>query len=298
MLEFAMPNESPQIASELGTDSFTLRNVTTGVTTTHQIARGTYNMYELAKQFSISTGGALLCSYLPNQNRLQWTLPAGSQARVLRMPLGLAYICGLLEDTDYVVNAGSFTVGFYACRPVATANLFIRWADWSPEQGGLVLSNMSDDGGLRLDGTLAIVNVSNTPPWHWVSWRNDTPESGGLFSGDTKLSVLELIVTDEESRQADVERRGLQGAVCRAVGGVERRPEGARPPPNVARRSDASRVRKRPALFVEIGADPRRIVVFVGKSGIELVGRAGRVQAGAHECIFFSGHIIFFIEQR
>jgi hypothetical protein len=204
MLEFAMPNESPQIAAELGTDAFTLRNVSTGVTTTHQIARGTYNMYELAKQFSISTGGTLLCSYLPNQNRLQWTLPAGSQPRGLRMPKGLAHICGLLEDTEYPVNAGSFTVGFYACRPVATANLFVRYNDWTPEAGGLVLSNMSDDGGLRLDGTLAIVNVSNTPPWHWISWTNQTPESGGLYSGDTKLSVLELIVTDEESRQLPI----------------------------------------------------------------------------------------------
>lgn len=204
MLNFGMPNESPQIASELGTDAFTVRNVSTGVTTTHVIARGTYSMYELAKQFSVATNGALLCSYLPNQNRLQWTLPAGSQARVLRMPKGLAYICGLVEDTDYPVNAGAFTVGFYACRPVATASLFVRWNDWTPESGGLVLSNMSDDGGLRLDGTLAIVPVSNVPPWHWISWSNPTPDAGGLFSGDTKLSVIELIVTDEESRQLPV----------------------------------------------------------------------------------------------
>lgn len=201
-LAFSMPNEAPQVSPSADTDTFSLRNVMNNQVTTYQIPAGTYSMVDLARQFSSVTGGLLTCAYLPSQNKLQWILSnAATPPHTLTLATGLAYIAGMVGNTPYALSGFAPLAGYYTCRPVSTASLFLKLADHSPEAGGLVLSNMGLDGQLRLDDTLAIVPLSGTAPWHWLNWSNAAPDAGGLFSGDTKLSSLELVVTDEEGRE-------------------------------------------------------------------------------------------------
>ena len=204
MLEFSMPNDAYTISPEASSNTFVLRNISTNASTTYTIPSGTYSMYELARQFVIVTDGLLACSYLAPQNKLNWTLASPTAPpHTIAFPTGLASIVGLYDALPYPLSSVSPLVSHKPCRPLATTHLFVRWNDHSPEAGGLVLSNMALDGKMRVDNTLAVVNVSQTPPFHQVSWAAADPTAGGLWCGDTKLSSIELVVTDEEGRPID-----------------------------------------------------------------------------------------------
>lgn len=198
LMEFSMLNEMYQVCPEADTISFSLKNVMSNQTASYLLPMGTYTLRELATLFSVVTNGLLHCSYLSPQNKMRFTLPAAaSPPHELVVSDGLSKIVGLKAAP---VTASSPTFSTRPCRPLATGTLFVKLDDHLPDAGSLVLSNMGGGQELKLDNTLAVVPLSDTPPWHYVSWTNRTPESGGLFAGDTKLSSIRLSITDEEGQ--------------------------------------------------------------------------------------------------
>ncbi len=107
---------------------------------------------------------------------------------------GIAYILGFDEETTYT---GTQITSVRAMKPYKPSHIFIHLNNVSTVSEHLNLSNHG--GEVRLANVLAKVLI-NANPFQLISY-NQILDNEGLYTGDTTLQTLELMLTDNDGNE-------------------------------------------------------------------------------------------------